>query len=87
MGYVDFVQPDFKWGTFSGPQNASITMIFFAVDYPGDTPRQYGPFVVTQATEYINPRVRGRLMSVFIQGQGWWRIGRIRYRVAGTGRR
>lgn len=87
MGYVDFVQPDFRWGTFSGPQNAAITMIFFAVDYPGDTVRQYGPFVVSSATEYINPRVRGRLMSVFIQGQGWWRIGRIRYRVTGTGRR
>lgn len=87
MGYVDFVQPDFKWGTFSGPQNASITMIFYAVDYPGDTVRQYGPFVVTSATEYINPRVRGRLMAVFIQGQGWWRIGRIRYKVTSTGRR
>jgi len=87
MGYVDFVQPDFRWGTYSGPQNAAITMIFYAVDYPGDTVRQYGPFIVTSATEYINPRVRGRLMSVFIQGQGWWRIGRIRYKVSGTGRR
>jgi hypothetical protein len=87
MGYVDFVQPDFKWGTFSGAQSANITMIFYAVDFPGDTPRQYGPFVVTSATEYINPRIRGRLMSVYIQGQGWWRIGRIRYKVASTGRR
>ncbi len=87
MGYVDFVQPDFRWGTFSGPQNASITIIFYAVDFPGDTVRTYGPFVVTQATEYINPRVRGRLMSVFIQGQGWWRIGRIRYQASSTGRR
>jgi len=87
MGYVDFVQPDFKWGTFSGPQNANITLIFYAVDYPGDTVRTYGPFVVTSATEYINPRVRGRLMAVLIQGQGWWRIGRIRFKTSSTGRR
>lgn len=87
MGYVDFVQPDFKWGTFSGPQNAAITIIFFAVDYPGDTVRQYGPFIVNSATEYINPRVRGRLMSIYIQGQGWWRIGRVRFKTSSTGRR
>lgn len=87
MGYVDFVQPDFRWGTFSGPQNAAISITFFAVDFPGDPVRTYGPFLVNSATEYINPRVRGRLMSVLIQGQGWWRIGRIRYMVSGTGRR
>lgn len=87
MGYVDFVQPDFRWGMFSGPQNAQISITFFAVDYPGDTPRTYGPFLVNSGNEYINPRVRGRLMSVLIQGAGWWRIGRIRYMVVGTGRR
>lgn len=89
LAFVDFVIPDFKWGTYSGAQTAQITITFFAADYPGDTPRSYGPYTVTQSTEYIPVRLRGRLMSALIQSdsQSFFRLGRIRFRWAQSGRR
>jgi hypothetical protein len=89
LAFVDFVIPDFIWSTYSGGQNASISITFYVVDYPGQSPNIYGPYTVTQATQYITPRFRGRLMSVFIQSNNsvFWRIGRIRYRFAQSGRR
>jgi hypothetical protein len=64
-------------------------MTFYVIDYPGDTPRSYGPYTLTQATQYINPRFRGRLMSVQVQSNNsvFWRIGRVRFRNATSGRR
>lgn len=89
LAVVDFVIPDFKYGQYSGSQNAVITVTFYAVDYPGDTPRTYGPYTVTSATEYLTPRIRGRLMSMLVQGDGssYWRLGKIRFRWAVDGRR
>lgn len=86
---VQFVIPDFIWGTQSGPKDAQVNMTFFTTNFPGDTPIQYGPFLVTQATEYINLRARGRLMSVLIQAANaeFFRIGKIRYRYSVSGRR
>lgn len=88
--FVDLIIPDFIWGTRSGAQNASINITFFGVNYPGDTPTAYGPFTVTQATEYINIRFRNRLMSMFVQSNNsseFWRLGKIRFRYAASGRR
>lgn len=88
LAFVDYVLPDFNWGLY-GDNTAQVNMTFYAVDYPGDTPRTYGPYTVTQATEYITPRFRGRLMSVLVQSNNsvFWRLGRIRYRWAPSGRR
>lgn len=89
LSFVDWLLPDFKWSTYSGARNAQVNVTLYAVDYPGDTPRTYGPFTVTQATEYINPRLRGRLMSLFVSSNNdvFWRLGRVRYRAAPAGRR
>jgi hypothetical protein len=89
LSFVDFVMPDFQWGDRSGAQDAQINVTFFSVDYPGDTPVSYGPYTVTQATEYITPRIRGRLMSIQIQAQNaeFWRLGKVRFRYAASGRR
>lgn len=89
FAFVDYVIPDFQWGLRDGAQDASILVTFFSADYPGDTPRQYGPYTVTQATEYITTRIRGRLMSIMVQSQNseFWRLGKIRYRAAMMGRR
>jgi hypothetical protein len=89
LQFVDFIIPDFIWGTFSGAKDAQVLLTFYVADYPGDTPRQYGPYTVTQATEYINVRFRGRLMSVLVQSGNseFWRLGRIRFRIATSGRR
>jgi len=88
--FIDLVIPDFIWGLKSGSQNASINITFYGVNYPGDTPTVYGPYTVTQATEYINVRIRNRLMSVLVQSNAnseFWRLGRIRFRFAASGRR
>ena len=89
MAFVDWVLPDFIWGTYAGAKDAEVNLTFFTTDYPGSAVRQYGPYLVTQSTQYITPRMRGRLMSVLVQSnsQSFWRLGRIRYRYAAIGRR
>lgn len=89
FSFVDFVIPDFVWGLRSGSPDAQMSLTFYAVDYPGDTPRTYGPYTVTQSTQFINTRIRGRLMSVQITSTNneFWRLGKIRFRFASSGRR
>lgn len=89
LAFIDFVMPDFIWGTYSGAKDAAVNLTFFSVDYPGDAVRTYGPYAVTSTTQYITPRIRGRLVSVLVQSnsQSFWRLGRIRYRWAPIGRR
>lgn len=88
MAIVDFVIPDFNWGLY-GEDTAEVNLTFYSVDYPGAVARIDGPYTVTQATEYITPRIRGRLMSVLVQANNdsFWRLGRIRFRYATAGRR
>lgn len=90
FAFVDQILPDFKWTLFSGGTSASIQLTFNVTNYPGDTPVTYGPYTVTQATEYISVRFRGRLMSMTIASgdlNSFWRIGSIKYRYAPSGRR
>lgn len=89
LAFIDFIMPDFQWSTRDGASDAQVAMTFYSVDYPGDTPKTYGPYTVTQATEYLNVRIRGRLISVMVQllNAEFFRLGRIRYRWAPTGRR
>jgi hypothetical protein len=87
--FVDWVWPDFKWGQYSQAQTANVQISFYVVDYPGDTPTVYGPYTVTQATEYFYTRFRGRLVSVKISSAdlgSFWRIGQVRYRFAPDGK-
>ena len=89
LGFVDWVLPDFIWGTY-GTSTASIQLLFYSADYPGDTPRTYGPYTVTQANQYISLRLRGRLMSMEVRAATndvFYRLGRIRIRWATSGRR
>lgn len=88
--YVDQIMPDFKWSTFTGTTSAQIQLTFNVSNFPGDTPIQYGPYTVTQATEYLGVRFRGRLMSITVQSNdlgSFWRIGSIKFRYAPSGRR
>lgn len=81
--FIDWIWPDMKWGQYNQAQNATVQISFYVVDYPGDTPTVYGPYSVTQATEYFYTRFRGRLMSIKIASSdlgSFWRIGNIRYR-------
>lgn len=86
---IDWVLPDMKWMTQQGTQSAEIQLTFYSKYYPGDTPQVHGPYTVTQSTKYINPRIRGRLVSMKVESSdvgSWWRIGGIRYRGASDGR-
>jgi len=90
LSFVDWILPDMKFGTYSGSKTASCQISFSSLDYPGDTPRTYGPYTFTNATEYINVRIRGRLLSMTVQttdSNSFWRIGNLRYRFAPAGRR
>jgi len=81
--FVDQIWPDMKWGTYSGNQNATVQITFLATNYPGDTPITYGPYNMTQATEYISVRIRARLMSIQLSSNDvgtFWRLGAVRYR-------
>jgi hypothetical protein len=87
--FVDQVWPDMKWGTYNGTNNATVNMTFYVTNYPGDTPVAYGPYPMTQQTEYITTRFRGRLVAINISSNDvgtFWRLGGIRYRAAPDGK-
>ena len=89
MTYIDQFWPDAKWGTFNGVSSANLQLTFYVANYPGDTPITYGPFTVTQATQYIVPRFRGRLVSIKIESNdigSFWRMGAMRYRYQPDGK-
>ena len=87
--FIDQIWPDMKWGYYGGTQNAQVQITFYVTDYAGQTPLAYGPYDMTQATTYITPRFRGRLVSVKIgnvTAGDFWRIGNIRYRMQPDGK-
>lgn len=89
LSFIDQVWPDFKWGYYGGTQNASLLMTFYVTDYPGQSPRVFGPYTLTQATKYITPRLRGRLVSIKFESNDidtFWRVGAPRYRLTPAGR-
>lgn len=88
--FVDQIIPDFIFGDSGASPNAQIQMTFFVVNYPGDTPQQYGPYTVTSATEYISVRFRARQVSIQVQSSdlgSFWRLGKVRFRFQASGRR
>src|SRR6202035_3134545 len=87
---VDQILPDFKWGFFGAAQTANVQLTFNVVNFPGDTPTQYGPYTVTVGTQILSVRFRGRQMSITVASRdvgSFWRLGRIRYRYQPSGRR
>lgn len=87
--FIDLIWPDMKWGQFGQSPNATVQISFLVANYPGDTPVVYGPYSVTQATEYFYTRFRGRLVSIKIASSdlgSFWRIGNLRYRYASDGK-
>jgi hypothetical protein len=87
---VDQVMPDFKWETFTGTTSAQIQLTFNVTDFPGNVPEVFGPFTVTQATDYLEVWFRGRLMSITVSSNdlgSFYRLGSIKYRYAPSGRR
>ena len=87
--FVDQFWPDMKWGQYGSTPNTQLMLTFHVVEYPGQTPRSYGPFTLQQATTYITPRFRGRLVSLEFSSNDvgtFWRVGANRYRYAADGK-
>lgn len=92
--FIDQIWPDMDWGVWSQstavgqPGNATVTITFYAVNYPWDTPTQYS-FTMTAATQYISCRIRARLIAIGLSSNdigSFWRLGAIRYRYQVDGR-
>ena len=89
LTFVDQIWPDMKWGYYDGSQNANVNLTFYVTDYAGQTATSYGPYTLTQATTYITPRFRGRLVSIKMESNdigSFWRIGNTRYRYQPDGK-
>lgn len=87
---IDQIRPDWKFGEYGQSQNAQISMTFNIANFPGDTPTQYGPYNVTQATQFLSTRMRGGLMSITASGADlgtFSRLGYCRFRYSEAGRR
>lgn len=87
--FVDQVWPDMKWGYYDQTQSALLNLTFDVTDYPGTTPRVFGPYIMTKETTYLTPRFRGRLVSFKIESNdigSFWRIGAMRYRFEQDGK-
>lgn len=87
--FVDWAIPDFKYNEYPDTTGATVQITLYSQYYPGQTPQTHGPFSVTAATPYFNPRLRGRLVSMKVESSdldSFWRLGGIRFRVAPDGR-
>jgi len=87
---VDEVIPDFKFGFQGAAPNAQIQITFYVVNYPGDTPLVYGPYTVNSTTQSFFTRFRVRQMAIDVSSSdlgSFWRLGKIRFRFAASGRR
>lgn len=90
FAFVDWLLIDMRFGEYAASQNASIQMIIEAANYPNQTTRTFGPFTMTAAINYINMRLRGRMIRITITSSdigSFWRMGLPRYRIAADGRR
>jgi hypothetical protein len=87
---VDWFFPDMKWGFFNGAQTGQVLVTIYATDYPNGPVRTKGPYTMTEATTYVNTRLRGRQISLRFESNdlgSFWRLGLMKYRVAADGRR
>lgn len=86
--FVSEIIPDFLW-TGSTADTPSVTLTVYAKDYPSDSPRTFGPYTVTDATQYIRLDARARQLAFKIECSQlgvFWRLGAIRYLAAPAGR-
>lgn len=89
MTFIDQIWPDMKWGFVDEPKTATVKITFYVANYPGETPIEHGPYDVTQGTQYLSVRMRGRLISMSVSSTdlgSFWRIGAIRYRYQPDGK-
>jgi hypothetical protein len=89
VAFIDRIYPDAKWGEFGGSQNAALSVYVKTAKSPGGAQRIYGPFSVTQATQFITKKIRGRYIMLRIEGNdlgSFMRLGAIKVRWQSDGR-
>ncbi len=87
---VTILIPDFKYGTFGGSQSAIVQVEILATNYPGETPRTYGPYQFTSTSTQKNVRIRARQMAIKVYGtdlNSFVRAARFRWLFQIDGRR
>jgi hypothetical protein len=87
--FVDWFMPDFKWGDYPSTSGATVQITLYSQFYPNGSVTTYGPFTVTAASPFFNPRLRGRLVSMTVASSdldSFWRLGGCRARMAPSGR-
>lgn len=88
--FMDWVLPDMRWQDFNDTVGASVQFTLYAYEYLSSTPTVHGPYTVTQASPYFNPRVRARFIALEVTSNDvgtFWRLGGSRFRIAMSGRR
>jgi hypothetical protein len=92
--FVDYVIPDMTWKRWQQPKSTSamIQLTFYVQDYPDDDlnpPVAIGPFFVTNRSDAIDLRCRGRYFSFQVAGNdlgSFSRLGGLKFRFAPDGR-
>ncbi len=91
FAFSDWFFPDMKWRYFgSSNTSASVQVTIEVANYPNQTTITFGPFTMNETKEFINIRLRGRLIRLTFSSSDvgtWWRLGNMRYRTAQSGRR
>ncbi len=84
--FVEDLIPDFKTQGTSPTINLTVK----AYDYPDSPPRVHGPFALTNTTQVVHPRCRGRGIQFVFEGDDlgtFMRLGNVRYRGQPDGKR
>lgn len=90
LTFLDWILPDFKYGTIRGSNGAIIQISLNFTDYPNQPIKTQGPYSVSSTTQWVNSRLRGRLVSMKIASAdlgSFWRLGGIKFRGAPDGKR
>lgn len=89
--FLDWFFPDMKWRYFNGSaSSASIQVTIETATYPNSTVTTFGPFTMNESKEFINCRLRGKLVRLTFSSADvgtWWRAGNMRFRMNPDGRR
>lgn len=88
MMFVDWFLPDYRYGLLNNPgSNQNVTTTVYSYTYANDNPVASLPMVSTPTGNgELSLRTRGRALQVSMTGNGFMRLGNLRYRAAPDGR-
>jgi hypothetical protein len=88
MMFVDWMLPDFRYGFINDAStNQNVTVTISSYNYANDNPVSSLPLVCTPTGNgELSLRIRGRALQVSLSGNGFMRMGNLRYRAAPDGR-